>query len=286
MEQKILARAQIRLGPNMVGYWGLLQPFADAVKLFRKERVSIQIANLSIYYISPVLRLALALIIWELFPYSDGGLDFSFRVIFFICVRGFRVYPILRSGWASNCKYSLLGRLRAAAQIVSYEVRLAIILLRVIWVNGSLRLKVIIMGDGVMWNFFFFFPLRVIWLVSSLAETNRSPYDFAEGESELVSGFNTEYMSGGFTLIFIREYARILFISLFFVIIFIRSSFLGILDLLKVMVIVFWFVWVRASLPRYRYDKLIGLAWKRFLPLTLLFFIYYLGVGVLFIWGG
>lgn len=277
IERKILGGTQIRVGPNFVGYWGLLQPFADAIKLFTKEAVNLRASNNFIYYISPLFRLTLILVIWLLIPLQEGGLLFNFGLIFFICVRGLAVYPILFRGWSSNCKYSILGRLRAVAQIVSYEVSLALILLNIIWISSSFNFSLILQNQIYIFNLFFFFPLALIWLVSSLAETNRTPYDFSEGESELVSGFNTEYSAGGFSLIFIAEYGNIIFISFFFVLIFISSK-VGILVMFKRIILVFWFIWVRATLPRYRYDKLIGLAWKRFLPITLFMFVFYLMV--------
>nr|YP_009445864.1 NADH dehydrogenase subunit 1 [Eurythenes maldoror]ATX68772.1 NADH dehydrogenase subunit 1 [Eurythenes maldoror] len=280
MEQKILAGAQIRVGPNYVGFWGLLQPFSDAVKLFMKESVSLWVSNNIVYYMSPILSLGVVLVLWCLVPFSEGGLIYSFGIMFFICISSLGVYPILSSGWSSNCKYSMLGSLRAVAQMVSYEVSLAMILLSLVWVSGSFSLKVVMVDQVYMYNGFFFFPLGLIWLVSSLAETNRTPYDFAEGESELVSGFNTEYSSGGFTLIFIAEYASILFMSLFFCVMFVSGGYYDFTLMLKAMVIAYWFVWVRATLPRYRYDKLMYLAWKSFLPITLGFFMFYLGVGL------
>lgn len=278
IERKILGSAQIRIGPNFVGYWGILQPFSDAIKLFTKESVTLRVSNYFIYYLSPVIRLILIIIIWLLFPIQKGGLIFSLALIFFICIRGAAVYPILRRGWSSNCKYRILGRMRAVAQIVSYEVSLAIILLRIIWLTNSFNLNLIILNQSLNFNLFLFSPLAMIWLVSSLAETNRTPYDFSEGESELVSGFNTEYRAGGFSLIFMAEYGNIIFISALFVILFLSSS-LNILTVFKTILFVFWFIWVRATLPRYRYDKLINLAWKAFLPITLFLFIFYLLLG-------
>lgn len=278
IEQKILAGRQIRVGPNYVGYWGLFQPFADAVKLLSKETVRTRVIRLIIYYISPIISLGLSLLLWVVYPFEEGGLDLLYGVLFFICIRGLGVYPILSRGWASNCKYSILGRLRAVAQMVSYEVRLAIIFLSLIWLSISFSFRGLLINQYLVWNIFLFRPLGVIWFVSALAETNRTPYDFAEGESELVSGFNTEYGSGGFTLIFIAEYARILLIRILFSVIFLRSRLRG-FTLVKGILVAFCFVWVRATIPRYRYDKLIGLAWKRFLPVTLIIFRYYLRVG-------
>nr|ANU04565.1 NADH dehydrogenase subunit 1 [Hirondellea gigas] len=278
LEQKVLAGAQIRVGPNYVGYMGLLQPFADAVKLFSKESMSLRSVNKIIYYVSPMISLGLVLFLWSLMPYLSGGISFGLGIFFFVCVSGLGVYPILSSGWSSNSKYSVLGSLRAVAQMISYEVSLITVLLSVVWFMGSFNLEDIVMGQKGLVNIYLFMPLGVIWLVSALAETNRTPYDFSEGESELVSGFNTEYSSGGFTLIFMAEYASILFMSFFFVILFLGGV-MGLIMMMKMMIISVWFIWVRATLPRYRYDKLMYLAWKSFLPISLLFFIMYLSFG-------
>lgn len=248
------------------------------MKLFSKERIRLRRVNKIIYYVSPIISLGLVLFLWRLIPYLRGGISFGLGIFFFVCVSGLGVYPILRSGWRSNRKYSVLGRLRAVAQIISYEVRLITVLLRVVWFIGSFNLEDIVIGQKGLVNIYLFMPLGVIWLVSALAETNRTPYDFSEGESELVSGFNTEYRSGGFTLIFMAEYARILFIRFFFVILFLGGV-MGLIIIIKIIIISVWFIWVRATLPRYRYDKLIYLAWKRFLPIRLLFFIIYLRFG-------
>lgn len=273
MEQKVLGGLQIRLGPSKVGYWGLLQPFSDAVKLFVKEYTFPRVSNVIVFLIIPFLSLFLVLILWIIFPPLYGGLCFELGLIFFICIRRLAVFPILAAGWASNSKYSLLGGLRGVAQIISYEVRLATVLLSLIWAKSSLNLSVLIRHS--YFSMGFFFPLVLIWFASRLAETNRTPYDFSEGESELVSGFNTEYRAGGFTLIFIAEYASIIFIALLF-----RSFFLSTtassVFILKTFLVVFIFIWVRGTIPRYRYDKLMDLAWKRFLPVRLTCLFYYI----------
>ena len=281
IEQKILASISVRVGPNYVGYRGMLQRFADAVKLFLKENIKPFQSILRIYLISPVLRLILRLIIWLVTPINNRVFYFSFSILFFICVRGVCVYPVLSTGWSSNCKYSILGRLRRVAQIISYEVSLTLILISLVMFNNDYSLITIIKIQIYIYNIFIFYPLGIIWFVSSLAETNRTPYDFSEGESELVSGFNTEYRARGFTLIFIAEYASIIFIGFLFVILFIRSLFFNILIVTKGLFLVFLFIWVRATLPRYRYDKLINLAWKRFLPISLSFFFFYSVINLL-----
>ena len=273
LEQKVLRGFQIRVGPNKVGYWGILQPFADALKLFSKENVILQRVNFFLYLLRPIVGLFLRLVLWYVFPFYNWGLDFVLGFFFFICVSGLSLYPILGAGWSSNCKYSILGCLRAVAQIISYEVRLILVILSVIVFRGRFRMGYIIINQYWVWYLILCFPLRLIWFVSSLAETNRSPFDFAEGESELVSGFNTEYGSSGFTLVFIAEYANILFMRILFVILFLGARFNFIL-VLKGVFVSFCFIWVRGTIPRYRYDKLIRLAWKVFLPISLFFFIY------------
>lgn len=279
IEQKILGGIQIRVGPNYVGYWGVFQPFSDAVKLLRKERFNRRVVARLVYYTRPVVGLTLSLFLWVIYPFRDGGLRLSYRILFFISISGIGIYAILGAGWVSNCKYSILGRLRAVAQIISYEASLGTVFLRLVWLRNSFKFSYLINSQYIVYNIFLLIPLGYIWLVSRLAETNRSPYDFAEGESELVSGFNTEYGSAGFVLIFIAEYARILLIRLLFSILFLSRSF-RVTVAVKTISVGFVFVWVRASLPRYRYDKLIGLAWKSFLPVRLLLFFYYLSVGL------
>nr|AXI98687.1 NADH dehydrogenase subunit 1 [Pseudoniphargus pityusensis] len=280
MEQKILACSQIRVGPNYVGMWGMLQPFSDAVKLFVKEGLFLINSNFLVYWVSPIIGLGLALFLWMIFPFLEGGLSLKYGLLLFICVSGLSVFPVLGSGWSSNCKYSLLGSLRSVAQMVSYEISLAMVILSLVWLSGGFSLSEIIFSQVYVWNFFVFFPLGMIWFASSLAETNRSPYDFSEGESELVSGFNTEYSAGGFVLIFMSEYANILFMGLLFVIFF-SGSWVGGALIIKMMMVVYLFVWVRATMPRYRYDKLMYLAWKGFLPVSLLLFVFYLWIMIL-----
>lgn len=275
IEQNILGRIQIRFGPLKVGYLGLLQPFADAVKLFVKETILPYTRLLSFFFLIPALSLFLVLRLWIVLPLKFGGINFEFRILYFVCVRGAGTFPILAAGWRSNSKYSLLGGLRAVAQIISYEVSLITVLLRFIWLRNSFNFLRVINNSFFFLNLLVYFPLSLVWFASILAETNRTPYDFSEGESELVSGFNTEYRAGGFTLIFISEYARIIFIRILFSILFLSSSSRFLL-ILKGFIIRFIFVWVRGTIPRFRYDKLINLAWKRFLPISLLALIYYL----------
>ena len=260
LERKILGYVQIRKGPNKVGFIGVLQPFSDAIKLFTKEQTIPIISNFMAYYISPVFRLFLSLFVWVVLPYEIGLVRFYIRVLFFLCCLRLGVYSTIVAGWASNCKYSLLGRLRAVAQTISYEVRLALILLSFIVLVGGFNLQLFIKYQVDVWFIFISLPLRLIWFASCLAETNRTPFDFAEGESELVSGFNTEYRRGGFALIFIAEYSSILFIRVLFVVVFIGRSPCRGLFYVKRVFIAFIFVWVRGTLPRLRYDKLIYIA--------------------------
>nr|YP_009941524.1 NADH dehydrogenase subunit 1 [Pseudocrangonyx joolaei]QOC70582.1 NADH dehydrogenase subunit 1 [Pseudocrangonyx joolaei] len=280
VEQKVLGGAQIRVGPNKVGYLGILQPFADAAKLFSKENMNLQMVNFFIYMSAPAGALMIMLVLWVVLPWSEGGLDFSMGVLFFICISGLGVYPILGSGWSSNCKYSLLGSLRAVAQMVSYEVSLVVVFLSMVWLSGSFDIEWIMQERFMVYGIFMVFPLSLIWFVSSLAEMNRTPYDFAEGESELVSGFNTEYGAGGFTLIFMAEYAGLLFMSLFFSFLFLSGGESGWSVVLKGVLVSFMFISVRGAMPRYRYDKLMNLAWKSFLPVSLMFFMFYLVIGM------
>jgi len=268
-ERKILGYRQIRKGPNKVRIIGLIQPFNDAIKLFSKELVFPNLSNILQYFMSPILGLIIVLIRFFLFPFKEIIFSIRISVLFIYIILRINVYPVLFSGWASNRKYALLGRLRSVAQTVSYEVRLALILIFYLTIRISLNLNVIISINYYWYKFFLFIPIIGIWLISCIAETNRTPFDFAEGESELVSGFNIEYGRVGFALIFIAEYARIIFIRIIFSLIFfsVRTNNLYFYFLITFLVIV-W-IWVRTTFPRYRYDKLINLAWKIYLPMTL-----------------
>nr|YP_009116121.1 NADH dehydrogenase subunit 1 [Portunus pelagicus]AJD22395.1 NADH dehydrogenase subunit 1 [Portunus pelagicus]AKR18005.1 NADH dehydrogenase subunit 1 [Portunus pelagicus]ALJ01880.1 NADH dehydrogenase subunit 1 [Portunus pelagicus] len=278
LERKILGYIQIRKGPNKVGYMGLLQPFSDAVKLFTKEQTMPIMSNFVVYYLCPVLSLFLSLLVWSVMPYDVGLVSFNMSILFFFCCLGMGVYSVMVAGWASNCKYSLLGSLRSVAQTISYEVSLALILLSFIMLLGGFSLELFVKYQSYSWFVFMSLPLSMVWFASCLAETNRTPFDFAEGESELVSGFNTEYSSGGFALIFMAEYSSILFMSVLFVIVFLGSSPCSISFYLKSMLVAFVFVWVRGTLPRLRYDKLMYLAWKSFLPVSINYLILFMGV--------
>nr|YP_010384949.1 NADH dehydrogenase subunit 1 [Arcotheres purpureus]UPL64946.1 NADH dehydrogenase subunit 1 [Arcotheres purpureus] len=278
LERKVLGYIQIRKGPNKVGYQGILQPFSDAVKLFTKEQVVPVLSNFSIYYMCPVFSLFISLVVWAVMPYELGLLSFNMGILFFLCCLSVGVYSTMVAGWSSNCKYSLLGSLRSVAQVISYEVSLALILLSFIVLVGGMDLELFNSYQDYFWFIILSFPLGLVWFSSCLAETNRTPFDFSEGESELVSGFNTEYGAGGFALIFMAEYASILFMSILFVILFLGGGMYTFSLYFKTSSIVFLFIWVRGTLPRFRYDKLMYLAWKSYLPLSINYLIFFIGV--------
>nr|QVT15626.1 NADH dehydrogenase subunit 1 [Simocephalus sibiricus] len=272
-ERKLLGYIQLRKGPNKVGMIGILQPFADAIKLFSKEHLAPIFSNYIPFIIAPSFSLGLSLSVWVSIPSNFNLMSFDMSVLFFLCCVGLGVYSLLAAGWSSNSKYSLFGALRGVAQTISYEVSLVLILIGPLlltlsyeWVNFSF------FQEDLM--FMFLLPLSaLVWLISCLAETNRTPFDFAEGESELVSGYNTEYSSGGFALIMLAEYTSILFMSFLYVVIFLG----GVNSLIVVplfILMAFVFVWVRGTLPRFRYDKLMYLAWKCFLPFSLSYLIF------------
>nr|YP_010947024.1 NADH dehydrogenase subunit 1 [Eucorydia linglong]WGO57820.1 NADH dehydrogenase subunit 1 [Eucorydia linglong] len=282
LERKVLGYIHFRKGPNKVGYLGIFQPFSDAVKLFTKEQNFPLISNYISYYFSPVFSLFLSLLIWLIIPYVGGFINFDLGLLFFLCCTSMGVYTVMIAGWSSNSNYSLLGGLRAVAQTISYEVSLALILLSFVFLVNGYNLFFFVIYQNVLWNIFMFLPLAYIWFTSCLAETNRTPFDFAEGESELVSGFNVEYSSGGFALIFLAEYASILFMSVLFSLIFLGANLDSFFFYVKLTFISFLFVWVRGTLPRFRYDSLMYLAWKSFLPISLNFLIFYMGLNFLF----
>lgn len=281
LERKVLGYIQIRKGPNKVSLIGIPQPFCDAIKLFTKEQTYPIISNYIPYYISPIFSLFLSLIIWICFPFLINLYRFNIGLLFFLCCISIRVYTIIIAGWSSNSNYALLGRLRAVAQTISYEVRLALILLSFIFLIGNFNLIYFFYYQIYIWFIIIILPLGLVWLCSCLAETNRTPFDFAEGESELVSGFNVEYRRGGFALIFIAEYARILFIRILFVVIFIGCNINNFIFYFKLIFISFTFIWIRGTLPRFRYDKLIYLAWKKFLPFSLNYLLFFIGLKII-----
>nr|QXF68529.1 NADH dehydrogenase subunit 1 [Stagmatoptera biocellata] len=282
LERKVLGYIHLRKGPNKVGFMGILQPFGDAVKLFCKEHINPLISNYLLYYVCPVFSLFLSLILWMLMPYLSGMFTFNLGLFFFLVCTSMGVYTVMLAGWSSNSNYALLGSLRAVAQTISYEVSLALILLSFIFLISSYSLFDFFYYQAGVWFLFLCLPLSNVWFVSCLAETNRSPFDFAEGESELVSGFNVEYGSGGFALIFLSEYSSILFMSMLMCVLFLGSDLNSFMFYMKLIFIAFMYIWVRGTLPRYRYDKLMYLAWSSFLPLSLNFLFFYLGFKIFF----
>nr|WPS93611.1 NADH dehydrogenase subunit 1 [Aviostivalius klossi bispiniformis] len=277
LERKVLGYIQIRKGPNKVGLMGILQPFSDALKLFSKEFIYLNNSNYFIYFFCPMLSLLLSLIIWVLIPNLFLNLIFYLSMMFFMCCLSMGVYTVMFAGWSSNSLYALLGGLRSVAQTISYEVSLILLMMSLMFLIQSYDFKMFLIFQKIIWFFFLLFPLSVIFFISSLAETNRTPFDFAEGESELVSGFNIEYSSGGFALIFMAEYSSILFMSFIFSLMFLGADFYSFVFYIKVMVMSFIFIWVRGTLPRFRYDKLMYMAWKGFLPISLNFILWVMG---------
>nr|QGT15732.1 NADH dehydrogenase subunit 1 [Tachaea chinensis] len=272
-ERKFLGYIQIRKGPNKLGFKGLLQPFSDAVKLFMNEIMIFNFCSYCMYLLSPVIMLGLMLCNWLSFfsVFSFG--DMSLGVIYIMCCLSLGVYPLIMAGWFSSSKYSIIGSFRSIAQTISYEVSMVLIILSFIVINGSFNLDSY-MIEGVYLLFLNFF-LCLIWYVSMLAELNRTPFDLTEGESELVSGFNTEYGSGLFTLFFLAEYGMILFLSVIFSLVFLGGG-EGVFFYLKVVLVVMSVIWIRGILPRIRYDKLMMVTWKFFLPISLFYLIFFI----------
>jgi len=274
IERKFLGYFQLRKGPNKVGLIGLPQPFADAIKLFTKEQSKPTIINQSPFITAPVLGLILTLLLWAVYPHFHPAIFLTFGALYFLCVSRINVYTTFIAGWRSNSKYALLGALRAVAQTISYEVSISLILLRALLLASQIDIASISI-NSISWIILILRPLALIWFITNLAETNRTPFDFAEGESELVSGFNVEYRSGIFALIFIAEYANILMIRLLSVVFF-TGMFTPIMPItsdigliVKTILIATLFIWIRATIPRIRYDHLMQLTWKGFLPLRL-----------------
>nr|WCK12025.1 NADH dehydrogenase subunit 1 [Thelaira macropus] len=284
LERKVLGYMQIRKGPNKVGFIGIVQPFCDAIKLFIKEQTYPLLSNYFSYYFSPIFSLFLSLLIWMCMPLYIKLFSFNLGLLFFLCCMSLGVYTLMIAGWSSNSNYALLGGLRAVAQTISYEVSLALILLSFIFLIESFNMLMFYKYQMFIWFFFLLFHMSLIWLMISLAETNRTPFDFAEGESELVSGFNVEYSSGSFILIFLSEYTSILFMSMLFCILFLGSDVFNFFFFFKLMFMSFVFIWVRGTLPRFRYDKLMYLAWKSFLPFSMNFLMFIIGFKILLIY--
>nr|YP_010704147.1 NADH dehydrogenase subunit 1 [Mydaus javanensis]WCO87456.1 NADH dehydrogenase subunit 1 [Mydaus javanensis] len=276
VERKTLGYMQLRKGPNIVGPYGLLQPIADAMKLFTKEPLHPLTSSISMFILAPILALTLALTMWVPLPMPYCVTNMNLGVLFLLAMSSLTVYSILWSGWSSNSKYSLIGALRAVAQTISYEVTLAIILLSILLNNGSFTLPNLIITQEYLWLILPMWPLAMMWFISTLAETNRAPFDLTEGESELVSGFNVEYTAGPFALFFMAEYANIIMMNALTTILFFGAFHNPLMPelytvnfIMKTLLLTTTFLWIRASYPRFRYDQLMHLLWKNFLPLTL-----------------
>nr|ATX68896.1 NADH dehydrogenase subunit 1 [Phataginus tricuspis]ATX68922.1 NADH dehydrogenase subunit 1 [Phataginus tricuspis] len=286
-ERKVLGYMQLRKGPNIVGPWGLLQPIADAVKLFTKEPLRPLTSSIMMFIMAPILALALALTMWMPLPMPYPLINMNLGVLFMLAMSSLAVYSILWSGWASNSKYALIGAIRAVAQTISYEVTLAIILLSVLLMSGSFTLSTLIITQEKLWLLVPAWPLAMMWFISTLAETNRAPFDLTEGESELVSGFNVEYAAGPFALFFLAEYANIIMMNALSTTLFLGAfhnsynpSLYTTNFIMKVLILTMAFLWIRASYPRFRYDQLMHLLWKNFLPLTLAMCMWYISMPI------
>ncbi|MDQ1078661.1 NADH-quinone oxidoreductase subunit NuoH [Pseudoroseomonas cervicalis] len=286
-ERKIMAAMQMRKGPNVVGPFGLLQPFADALKMLLKETIIPSGANRALFIFGPMLTLILALIAWAVIPVNEGWAiaDINVGVLYLLAISSLGVYGIVIAGWASNSKYAFLGALRSAAQMVSYEVSMGLVIVTVLLCVGSLNLTQIVLAQKTVWFAIPLFPMFIIFFISTLAETNRPPFDLAEGESELVAGFMVEYSSMTYALFFLGEYANMILMSAMTTILFL-GGWLPPMDIapfnwvpgpiwfiLKICLCLFTFVWVRATFPRYRYDQLMRLGWKVFLPFSLVWLV-------------
>lgn len=269
LERKILRYIHYRKGPNKVRFWGIFQPFSDAIKLISKEFFLPLKSNYYLFIISPILIFILIISFWLVYPISTNTFNWNLNRLFFLCLISIRVYGLIISGWASNSSFSIIGSIRSISQSISYEVTFSISLILTLYLINSLNLNFFIQIQKYTWLFFIIWPLRIILLLRIFAEINRTPFDLSEGESELVSGFNVEYGRGGFALIFLAEYARILFISILFSLIFLGANVFILNFYIKLRIIRFIFIWIRGTVPRFRYDKLIDLAWKNFLPFSL-----------------
>lgn len=284
MERKVIGAMQLRKGPNVVGPFGLLQPLADGLKLMLKEVIIPQNANKVLFLLAPIITFTLALIGWAVIPFSEtfAIANINIGVTYLLATSSLGVYGIIISGWASNSKYAFLGAIRSSAQMISYEVSIGLIIITVVLCAGSLNLVDIVLAQKNHWFALPLLPMFVVFFVSALAETNRLPFDLPEAESELVAGYNVEYSSMPFSLFFLGEYANMILISAFASILFLGgwlppfdNDFCNAIPglvwfMLKIFLILFTFIWVRATLPRYRYDQLMRLGWKVFLPLSLI----------------
>jgi len=266
-ERKILGYTQLRLGPNKISFAGVFQPFRDAVKLFVKQFEVNSNVNWKIFSLSPVFILIISLTLWAVTPLNSFFRSWPLSIISLLIVLSLGVYPILLRGWASNRKYAMMGSIRGVAQTISYEISLALVIMQFIVLFIRINIKDHI--ESSLISILVVPSTAVIWIVLLLAETNRTPFDFAEGESELVSGFNIEYASIGFVLIFLREYARIILFSTFTIVFFFNKGVFSVYTAFISLVVTSIWIVIRATFPRYRYDKLINIAWKRYLPVSL-----------------
>ena len=294
-ERKVLAAMQLRKGPNVVGPFGLFQPFADAIKMMMKETIIPTGSNRLLFLMAPMLTFSLAMLAWAVIPVQDGWAiaDINVGVLYLFAISSLGVYGVIIAGWASNSKYAFLGALRSAAQMVSYEVSMGFVLVTVLLCAGSLNLTQIVRAQQTVWFCIPLFPMFIVFFISTLAETNRAPFDLPEGESEIVAGFFVEYSAMSFALFFLGEYANMILMSAMTTILFL-GGWLGPFGLwpalgplwfvLKVCVVLFFFLWVRAPYPRYRYDQLMRLGWKVFLPLSLGWLVLTAGVMMAFGW--
>ena len=282
-ERKIISAMQLRRGPNVVGPFGLLQPLADGAKLFLKETVIPSSANRAVFLVAPMVTFFLALVAWAVIPFGEGLVlaDINVGILYLFAISSLGVYGVLMAGWASNSKYAFLGALRSAAQMVSYEVSMGFVIITVLLCVGSLNLSAIVEAQRGMWFVIPLFPMAVVFFISTLAETNRHPFDLPEAEAELVAGYNVEYSAMTFALFFLGEYANMILMCGMTTILFL-GGWLPPIDIapfnlipgpiwfvIKICALLFIFIWVRASFPRYRYDQLMRLGWKVFLPLSL-----------------
>ncbi|ARJ65791.1 NADH-quinone oxidoreductase subunit H [Magnetospirillum sp. ME-1] len=296
-ERKVIGAMQLRKGPNVVGPLGLLQPMADGLKLFVKETVLPTSANRAVFVGAPMLTFFLALVAWAVIPFDKGWVlaDINVGVLYLFAISSLGVYGIIMAGWASNSKYAFLGGLRSAAQMVSYEVSIGFILISVLLTVGSLNLSDVVMAQSKMWFIIPHFPLFILFIISGLAETNRAPFDLPEAEAELVAGYNVEYSAMTFALFFLGEYANMLMMGAMTSILFLGGWMapfgLGWLPIpgvlwfvIKICLVMFVFLWVRATFPRYRYDQLMRLGWKVFLPFSLFWLVLTASVLTAFGW--
>lgn len=297
-ERKVIGAVQLRKGPNVAGPFGLLQPIADGVKLLTKETVLPARANPMVFILAPMVTFTLSFVAWAVIPFDDGWVlaDINVGILFLFAVASLEVYGVLMAGWASNSRYAFLGALRSAAQMVSYEVSMGFVIVTVLICAGSLNLSEIVMAQKDMWFVVPLFPMFVVFFVSGLAETNRHPFDLPEDEAALVAGYFVEYSAMPFALFFLGEYAAMILVSGMTAVLFL-GGWLPPLDMapftwvpgvvwfgLKISVVLFFFLWVRATFPRYRYDQLMRLGWKVFLPFSLLWVVVTAGAAVAFDW--